>query len=818
MPGPKGYFQTTPVSDEPAPPGAFDVITFTTLTVNRIVVGDGAHTVKIGGATLSSGGGGAADIKAIEDAALRLYGGDGSAGSGNLGGAIEIQPGNPDGPNTGAGVTIYGGNAGATGNGGVITIQAGGASDGSGGGLIAKGGTAGGANGGGFASFEGGAAGTVGTGGDAHVVGGPGGSVSGAGGPVYVEGGAPTSGAGGFVQIAGGGGAGGNNVGGAVTITAGSSAGTGVGANVTIIAGAGGGGGLPGNGGEINLTSGAGGAGGGSSGTITIACGTPVEGNGGTLSVLAGHGVGTNRTGGALNLNAGNSTGNQTGGTASLNGGAGGADGGIVAISGGTAGTGNHGQVQIGVSNTLGVAFGILTTAQITADQDNYAGFDDCVEALTSTDATRNITGIANGFAGRKLRVTNTGANSLTFAHQSGSSSAANQITCPGSTTFTLTAGYSCDFVYDGTTSKWILETAAGGSSGVAGFSNVCYVDVAGNDGTGVRGDPSKPFLTVNAALAATTTAGDLVLVGPGAFAGAITWDTESRALAGSGANVTTLGNISSSLTGGASTTSSFKDFSCGSFTLTSTKGGASILTLDFANISAGSTTITGRSNGQDRINCANFSVPAASFTVVNVPGNYVGVRGDGVVDITNNTSRVVSLEACNCDGGTLTLSGSGQINVSGGVYSDLTCNNSGTFLLSGCLVNGNTTINGTCTVSVSGCRLAGSIAVASGATFVPKGYNFAASGLTSSAAPGTVNLTYWGGTVVVTAAATLTLPARAHNGYVINVKNGNAAGSGSNVTVARNGNNIDGVAADAVLGPLQSLTLIGDGTNWWAI
>ena len=52
--------------------------------------------------------------------------------------------------------------------------------------------------------------------------------------------------------------------------------------------------------------------------------------------------------------------------------------------------------------------------------------------------------------------------------------------------------------------------------------------------------------------------------------------------------------------------------------------------------------------------------------------------------------------------------------------------------------------------------------------------------------------------TLLDSAAATLTLPARAHNGYVINVKNGNAAGSGNNVTIARNGNNIDGAAANA--------------------
>lgn len=670
---------------------------------------------------------------------------------------------------------------------------------------------------------------------------------AGAGGALTLEGGEPSAGVGGAVTINGADGAGGNNAGGAIALNAGDSAGSGKGGSISCVAGAAG---PSGAGGDISLTAGAGGATSGNGGTITITGGPATDGNGGDIWIAPGAGAGTDRSGGNVSMTMGAATGTGAAGSATINGGNAGTvgSGGGVSITGGAGGTvsgaggvvsiqggtgtlnANGGDVNITGGNPNGSGIrGLINftgsrtfnTNEVTlnSNQDNYTGGDGYGVLKINATGNFDLTGLASPVSGRQLIIYNTGASTVTLKHDA-TSTAANRFYLPGAADLAI-AQYSGVIVeYAPTVARWVVVGMSVSSSGGGGggFSTICYVDVAGDDATGVRGDPSKPFLTVNAALAATTTAGDTVLVGPGTFASAITWDTENRNLCGSGAGVTVLGNITSSLTGGASTSSSFKNFSCGTFSLTSTKGGASILTLDFANISSGSATITGRSNGQDRINCANFSVPSASFTVVNVPGNYVGVRADGVLDITNNTSRVTSLEACNCDGGTLTLSGSGQINVAGGAYSDLTCNNGGTFLVTGCLVNGNTTINSTCTVSVSGCRLAGSITVASGATFVPKGCNFAASGLTSSAAPGTVNLTYWGGTVVVTAAATLTLPARAHNGYVINVKNGNAAGSGNNVTIARNGNNIDGAASDAVIGPLQSLTLIGDGTNWWAI
>lgn len=53
--------------------------------------------------------------------------------------------------------------------------------------------------------------------------------------------------------------------------------------------------------------------------------------------------------------------------------------------------------------------------------------------------------------------------------------------------------------------------------SGIVGPSNVLYVDVAGSNTTGTRGDASKPYLTVQAAVNAAST-GDQIRIGPGTF------------------------------------------------------------------------------------------------------------------------------------------------------------------------------------------------------------------------------------------------------------------------------------------------------------
>ena len=77
------------------------------------------------------------------------------------------------------------------------------------------------------------------------------------------------------------------------------------------------------------------------------------------------------------------------------------------------------------------------------------------------------------------------------------------------------------------------LSTIVAGAS--AGFSNMIYVDKAGNDSTGLRGDIRNPFLTINAALAAAQS-GDIVQIGPGTWTEAVVLpELSSISLIGSG-------------------------------------------------------------------------------------------------------------------------------------------------------------------------------------------------------------------------------------------------------------------------------------------
>jgi hypothetical protein len=93
------------------------------------------------------------------------------------------------------------------------------------------------------------------------------------------------------------------------------------------------------------------------------------------------------------------------------------------------------------------------------------------------------------------------------------------------------------------------LNATGGGGSVLTGKN--LYVDgTNGNDGTGVRGDLTKPYLTIAAAVAAASS-GDIVQVGPGTFAqGATALQLPANvSLSGSGIGVTTITSTVSTTT-----------------------------------------------------------------------------------------------------------------------------------------------------------------------------------------------------------------------------------------------------------------------------
>jgi len=62
--------------------------------------------------------------------------------------------------------------------------------------------------------------------------------------------------------------------------------------------------------------------------------------------------------------------------------------------------------------------------------------------------------------------------------------------------------------------------------------------------------------------------------------------------------------------------------------------------------------------------------------------------------------------------------------------------------------------------------------------------------------------------------AFTVTLPPSHTAGKIYRIKN--TGTSGNNITVGRNGNNIESSAADQTLFDLDAVVLISDGTDWW--
>lgn len=98
---------------------------------------------------------------------------------------------------------------------------------------------------------------------------------------------------------------------------------------------------------------------------------------------------------------------------------------------------------------------GALTPAQITSNQNDYAptGHADVSVFRLSTDAARNITGLAGGASGRVVLIRNVGSFNINLVSDT-SSSAANRFDL-GTTPYLLYTGQALELIYDGTTSRW---------------------------------------------------------------------------------------------------------------------------------------------------------------------------------------------------------------------------------------------------------------------------------------------------------------------------------------------------------------------------
>lgn len=102
---------------------------------------------------------------------------------------------------------------------------------------------------------------------------------------------------------------------------------------------------------------------------------------------------------------------------------------------------------------------GIVSPTQITADQNDYnpSGAGAGIWRLNS-DATRVITGIAGGVAGRRLTLQNVGSFDIELADQSALSTAANRIITGFQANAVLAPDRSATLWYDDVTSRWRVE------------------------------------------------------------------------------------------------------------------------------------------------------------------------------------------------------------------------------------------------------------------------------------------------------------------------------------------------------------------------
>lgn len=113
---------------------------------------------------------------------------------------------------------------------------------------------------------------------------------------------------------------------------------------------------------------------------------------------------------------------------------------------------------------------GVVSPAQLTANTDNWSvtGLSTAAVIRASTNASRNLTGIASPTAGQRVTLCNVGSFDLVLMHDV-TSTAANRFYCPNNTDLTLDPNASVDLWYDNTSSRWrVIEPITGGSSSAA--------------------------------------------------------------------------------------------------------------------------------------------------------------------------------------------------------------------------------------------------------------------------------------------------------------------------------------------------------------
>jgi hypothetical protein len=102
-----------------------------------------------------------------------------------------------------------------------------------------------------------------------------------------------------------------------------------------------------------------------------------------------------------------------------------------------------------------GLAGAVVSPAQITANQDDYAGCNNSLVCRIDLDADRTITSLAAPVAGRSLIVWNISAFVLTLDDAAATGTAANRILSTDGADLPIGQNQGAFVVYDGTTLRW---------------------------------------------------------------------------------------------------------------------------------------------------------------------------------------------------------------------------------------------------------------------------------------------------------------------------------------------------------------------------
>lgn len=136
---------------------------------------------------------------------------------------------------------------------------------------------------------------------------------------------------------------------------------------------------------------------------------------------------------------------------------------------------------------------GDISPTQLAANTNDWAptGFSTASAVRFSTDASRNVTGLAGGADGRIIILHNVGSFNAVLTNQDANSTAANRFLFGGD--LTLLPDYSVTLRYDATSSRWraITTATAGGGGGVTSvtiaagagmgtFTGTCVITTTG--------------------------------------------------------------------------------------------------------------------------------------------------------------------------------------------------------------------------------------------------------------------------------------------------------------------------------------------------